>query len=344
MRWIPSLSRKVMPFGIVLGSEFPPAHILQRPVGLTVEQLEERTRRLAKLENLYHKGQEAAWDGKAVLAELIAKHGPIRISEEKRTAIINIFGIILWGELAAWEVASYLAENIRDNTEAKMAATIQTFDEARHFYVLRDYLRELGCQEIPPINSFVKSILTQLLETDSVLDKLVGMQLFVEHIAVHLFKHIAEMRVEPVLSELLPYFQRDESRHVALGKLHLPEIFESLSSFETVRLYLYQLWLMTFMALSIEYHQKDARALGLDTRQAMVRALRDQTQMIEEMGALERRKGALLMPKRLRFLNRYLIRNAYPRQSEHVAAPFRYTRPHIERFAITAERIWRMVA
>lgn len=346
MGLLASVSRRVMPFGIPLGTDFPPKNMVQPPMADTLAELEARTQRLQRLENLYHKGQEAAWDGKKLLAEALAKHGPIALSDEKKQALTNIFAILMWGELAAWEVASFLAENIRENTEAKMAATIQTFDEARHFYVLRDYLFAMNGPgaPLPAPNAYVKSILTQILATDSVVEKLVGMQLFVEHIAVHLFKHIAEVNVEPVLSELLPYFHRDESRHVALGKLFLPEKFRELTAFETARIHLYQLWLMTFMSLSIEYHQRDADALGLDTRTAMVRALRDQTHMIEDMGGMKDRKGALLLPKQLRFINRYWIRQTFPAPGEKVDLPFRYARPLIRKFAEEAEKVWAMVA
>src|SRR5689334_24066633 len=92
----------------------------------------ERTR---KLERIYHLSQEHAWDGRAVLDGLIAKHGGIQLAPERRASLAKIFSIILWGELAAWIVSADLAERIED-VEAKMAATSQTFDEARHFYVM----------------------------------------------------------------------------------------------------------------------------------------------------------------------------------------------------------------
>ena len=346
MGLLSSVSRRVMPFGIPLGTEFPPKHMVQPPLAATVAELEARTQRLQRLENLYHKGQEAAWDGKKLLAETLAKHGGVSLPDEKRKALTSVFSILMWGELAAWEVASFLAENIRDNTEAKMAATIQTFDEARHFYVLRDYLFAMNGpgSELPAPNAFVKSILTQIIGSESVIEKLVGMQLFVEHIAVHLFKHISEVNVEPVLTELLPYFHRDESRHVALGKLFLPEKFKELSAIEVARLQLYQLWLMTFMSLAIEWHQKDAEVLGLDTRTAMVRALKDQTFMIESMGGVKERRGALLLPKNLRFVNRYLIRQTFPAPGEHQSFVFRYAAPLRRRFAESAEKVWSLVA
>ena len=61
---VSQLSEKVLPFGIPLRFDFPPTHLIEAPPAgaFDVEDLERRTRRLEKLENLYHKGQDAAWD------------------------------------------------------------------------------------------------------------------------------------------------------------------------------------------------------------------------------------------------------------------------------------------
>ncbi len=348
MGFISKASQKVLPFGIPLRvDDFPPRHLYEStPLeGLTVEQLEKRTRRLRKLENLYHKGQVMAWDGKAVLQELIDRHGAVDMPREKREAIASIFTIILWGELGAWEVASFLAENIRDNTEAKMAATIQTFDEARHYYVMRDYLALLDV-ELPPPNAFVKTMLAQLLATDSVLYKLIGMQLFVEHIAVHLFRSISELKLEPILSELMVYFHRDEARHVALGKLYLPQLLEKLTRREAVQLQLYQLWLITFMQFSIEYHRDDAETIGMDIGDAMRRALRDQTEMLEAIQKAGGTRGVVLVPERLRFLNRWLIRHLWTKGegANKTVLSNSFARATRQRMARVAEAAWGRVA
>src|SRR5439155_443745 len=156
------------------------------------------------------------------LRDLIAKEGGIRIPLEKREHIARIFSVILWGELAAWNVAADLALAL-GNIEAKMAATGQVFDEARHFYTMRDYLLALGCP-LPPLDGYTQAILRELLGTRNLTYKLVGMQLLVENVAVNLFRIVAAAEVEPVLTQLLPYFERDEARHVGLGVMYLPEL------------------------------------------------------------------------------------------------------------------------
>src|SRR5690606_3974862 len=90
-------------------------------------------KRFATCERIYHKGQVLAWDGKEILPMLIEKHGGIQIDPDKKPALRRVFAIILWGELAAWKISAQLADTLVP-LEAKMAATSQAFDEARHFY------------------------------------------------------------------------------------------------------------------------------------------------------------------------------------------------------------------
>ena len=93
------------------------------------------------LENIYHRGQEKIWDGRDVLKMLVEKHGGINeLPAEKKRALQNIFAVILAGEDAAWKISLQLAESV-GSVEARMAATSQAHDEARHFYVMRDYLK-----------------------------------------------------------------------------------------------------------------------------------------------------------------------------------------------------------
>lgn len=212
---------------------FPPYELADRDL---VAATEERTRKLARL---YHVAHDKAWDGRAVLRDLVARHGGIHFPPDKKQAMGRIASVLLWGELAAWSISADLAMRLEDPS-AKMAATGQVFDEARHFYVLRDYLWQAEI-EIPRLGGYTRSVLVGLLETDNLLHKLVGMQLMVENIALCLFKAIAASRVEPVLTDLLYYYERDEARHVGLGALTLPSVLPALSDIDAGKLWLFQL-------------------------------------------------------------------------------------------------------
>jgi hypothetical protein len=228
------------------------------------ERTHEEARRAHKLEHIYHAGQQKVWDGKEVLAELIAKHGPIRLSLEKRTALAKVFSGLMWGELAAWKISAQLADML-DDFEAKMAATSQVHDEARHFYVLHDYLQQLDV-EIPPLNRPTRMLLEGVLKTENVLEKLIGMQLFVESMALTVFKIVRDLAIEPVLTELLLYFERDESRHVGLGVQHTPDLVRTMSAIDRARLAAFQLKMMVGALTSLKSMEKEFRILGVDPR------------------------------------------------------------------------------
>ena len=220
--------------------------------------------RLDKLERLYHVGQNNIWDGRAVLDGLIAKHGPPRLPAERKESALKILSVLLWGELAAWAISADLAERI-DDVEAKMAATSQAHDEARHFYVLRDYLRALG-EPVPRLGGIGRRLLLSILETPSLVHKLIGMQLMVESNALAIFRGFVESRLEPVLAELLPYYEKDEARHVGLGVMYLPRLLSRLSPVETAGVIAFQMRSMAMlMSAGINMHEH-FRKVGIDPR------------------------------------------------------------------------------
>jgi hypothetical protein len=266
---------------------FPPYELADRDL---VTRTEAQTRKLARL---YHVAHEKAWDGRKVLAELVAKHGGIHVPEDKREALGKIASVLLWGELAAWSISADLALRL-DDVEAKMAATSQVFDEARHFYVLRDYMWRAGIP-IAKLGGWSRRLLVELLETENLLYKVVGMQLLVESTAVVLFRMIAEAKLEPVLSELLYYFERDEARHVGLGVLTLPEVLAGLSEGDAWKLW----WFQTRMNLEMTMGGITLRhafdTLGIDQAEMNMQGFKYHREIMRRMrreGAAEEGKGA----------------------------------------------------
>jgi hypothetical protein len=234
-----------------------------------------------KLEKLYHNTQAYAWDPRAVLDELEAKHGGIHVPEEKREALGHLFTVLLWGELAAWNIAADLARALPD-LDAKMAATGQVFDEARHFTVLRDYFARAGVT-LPPVNPFGRRVLVNILGTESVIEKLYGMQLTVETLALGIFRGLEASRVEPVLSDLLAYIERDESRHVALGVLYLPKLLARATPFARAKNWAFNVELFLLTLAGGQFLDQHFRALGLDHRQLGLTIMKLHQQVIRQM-------------------------------------------------------------
>jgi len=263
-------------------AEFPPYDLLAQ------KAIRETEARMSRLERIYHVAQRNAWQGHEVLEELFARHGTPEIPAEKRRAIARIFTIILWGELAAWIISADLAERL-DDVEAKMAATSQAFDEARHFYVMRDYLLALGI-ELPPLDGYTQAVLRELLSVDSLKRKLIGMQLIVENVALGIFRAVGRARVEPVLADLMPYYERDEARHVGLGVLYLPKLLEGISVVEAARLKWFQFKIMTLVAWGTRLLRPEFERLGIDVHFALVEGIERQNATLGEMSRVAGRR------------------------------------------------------
>jgi hypothetical protein len=266
-------------------TSFPPYEMLE---STAVEDASKKTKRL---ERLYHLTQQHSWDGKAVLGALIDKHGPPGkdMPQETREALSRVLTILMWGELAAWNISADLALQIPD-MDAKMAATAQVFDEARHFYVMRDYVKLLG--PVPPLGGLPRRLLSKVLQAPSLATKLIGMQLLFETNAVVIFRRIADSDVCPILSEVLPYFERDESRHVGLGVMYVPRLIENMSAAEARRTARFQLECILLLMAGGFTVREDFGRLGLDQRLMATRVTSMQDDIVQQM-AEHHGKGVL---------------------------------------------------
>jgi hypothetical protein len=220
-----------------------------------------------KLQNLYHVGQQKAWSGNEVLQQLVSRHGPPELPEPQRKALGRIFAIIMWGELAAWKVAAQLADQL-EPLEAKLAATSQAHDEARHFYVMHDYLAL--ARALPDrLDAASERVLRGILAQSNLAKKLLGMQLLVEPVALTLFQVVRELQIEPVLCELMPYYERDEARHVGLGIQYLPAMVRQMSFTGQIDLAAYQFRVTLWMMQSLAEIGPDLEALSIHPRKIL---------------------------------------------------------------------------
>lgn len=253
-----------------------------------------------RLSQLYHKGQDQIWDGKKYLQECLDRHNGINLSDEKKVALRNIFAVILWGELAAWKISARLSTCL-DNNHARMAATSQAHDEARHFYVMQDYLGLLG--EVPQkMDKYADRFLDSIMRADSSAKMLLGMQLMVEPLALTLFKLIRELNIEPVLSDLLLMYEKDEARHVALGTLYLPVVMEKMSVPAKTDLLVWQFREYMRQFDMLKSLADDFRQLDIDPKDVFALARKKQVKAIELL-AEEMGKQYPLMETMLRIID-----------------------------------------
>jgi hypothetical protein len=238
--------------------------------------------RTSRLRRIYTKAAHGAWDAEELFRDLMSKHGGIKLDPDRRRALSHPLTMLMWGELAAWNVAAELAEQLTD-ADARMAASSQVFDEARHFYALRDYVSALHVPPAP-LDPYFTIAVRRLLSSRDLTVKLFAMQILAEGTAAAAFRFLMDAEVEPVLTDLLAYVERDEVRHVALGVLYLPRRLAPMSDAERARVSGAILGIGDMLGFALVRQARHYRALGLEPRELIRRADRMLTEIAGKLG------------------------------------------------------------
>jgi len=115
--------------------------------------------------------------------------------------------------------------------DAKLYASTQVVDEARHVEVFARYLDEKmggGYQ----VNTHLRLLLDDIINDSRWDMTYLGMQIMVEGLALAAFGFLHATTNEPLLKKLLRYVMSDEARHVAFGVLSLQEVYAEMSDAE----------------------------------------------------------------------------------------------------------------
>lgn len=240
---------------------------------------EVRTARL--LEQLYHTSHDRSWDGRQVLAQLLDDHGAIDLPDPQRRALGRLLSVALVGELASWKVAAALALDL-ESVEARMAATAQAHDEARHFYVLHDYLELLGCDP-DPLPPAIEGVLDEVLLTRDPVRRVLGLELLLEPVAMTLYAVVREAGLEPILGELLGHFEADAARHLVLGWELVPRMLAAATAPRKLRLLAWHARMALRQLDGMVQVADDLRCLGFDPREVVLRGQQRQMQALSEL-------------------------------------------------------------
>lgn len=165
----------------------------------------------------------------APFASRISREDFDRLAAERRA---GTFTQLFFGEQAALALSAQLVNQCPE-LEARMCLAGQIIDEARHVEVFGRYLDKLGVDA--PLDPMLEGIVHRILDSDFYGEKIVGMQIFLEGIAVGLFQMFQQSSPDPLLRELIRLVLRDESRHAGFGVMYLAGKFETASVAEKKR-------------------------------------------------------------------------------------------------------------
>jgi hypothetical protein len=160
----------------------------------------------------------------------LAKWGPaewLTFGIEQQNWLLSQF---MHGEQGALICTAKIVETV-PWYDAKLYASTQVMDEARHVEVFARYL-DTKLSGHYPINAHLRLLLDEII-ADSRWDMTyLGMQIMVEGLALAAFGFQHQLTQEPLLKSLLRYVMSDEARHVAFGVLTLREVYADMTAAE----------------------------------------------------------------------------------------------------------------
>jgi hypothetical protein len=128
---------------------------------------------------------------------------------------------ILHGEQAALQISAQLVQLLPD-MQAKLFASAQVHDEARHVEFFARYLRETVGHIHPP-SPALKALIQRALEETAWDRKLLICQVLIESLALAKFQELRRHCQAPALRYAIDLILRDEARHVRFGTEYLRE-------------------------------------------------------------------------------------------------------------------------
>ncbi len=205
------------------------------------------------LRALYEKAKDTQWNARSALDWTVSVDPTAENSPDQ---LIPIFGTAMWSKLdpkrelpaLRQHTMSYLLSNFLHgeqgallataqlvnavpSADAKLYASTQVMDEARHVEAYDRYLRE-KVELTYPISPHLKTLLDEILRESRWDMKYLGMQIMVEGLALAAFGLIQQSANEPLIRSIVKMIMQDEARHVAFGVLSLKGLYEDMTESE----------------------------------------------------------------------------------------------------------------
>ena len=158
-----------------------------------------------------------------------------KLDEKQKIKLNNesfrwVLSQILHGEQGALSLSASLCHILKDPGAQEYAAN-QTREEARHVTGFTNYIKARWGSPYP-VGPTLGRILEQIVSSDVVYKKIVGMQMMIEGLAMGAFGMAHQDTNDPLLKTLLKYTMSDEAFHHKFGKIWADRTVPKLSESE----------------------------------------------------------------------------------------------------------------
>jgi hypothetical protein len=162
-----------------------------------------------------------------------------RLDERQRIEFANVSAAwslsnILHGEQGAFSLSTSLCDIFLD-PGAQEYASNQAREEARHVRGFSNYMRTRFQGRVFPVGATLGGLLNELVQSEVVYKKLVGMQMLVEGLAMGAFATLHTRSNDPLLRRLCQLVMTDEAFHHKFGKIWAHDTMPQLESEERDR-------------------------------------------------------------------------------------------------------------
>ncbi len=195
----------------------------------------------------------------------------IELAKRKSAHLLSTF---LHGEQGAMMICGQLVEVVPD-MDAKLYASTQVIDEARHVEVFHRFIQRLD--RIYPIMPGLKALLNAVLQADLWQMKCVGMQVIAESLAMGAFKTMMKITNDEVFRRVVELTAQDEARHVSYGLIYMKDAIPKMNERARDRLEDFAWTAMTLLATTPQLREGEKAAdpmavvfdgLGIDPKKA----------------------------------------------------------------------------
>ena len=204
------------------------------------------------LMHLYQKGKDMQWDaqGRINWDDELNPDNPMELPDE----LSGIYHTPIWGKASAreraemrrhfqaWTISQFLqgeqaamicaAKIVTQvpDLDAKLYASTQVMDEARHIEAYKKLLEKFGLAY--PMTKPLQTLVDQALRDSRWDMTYLAMQVVIEGLALAAFGNIRETSKNNLAQQVNAYVMEDESRHVAFGRLALRDFYPQLTEAE----------------------------------------------------------------------------------------------------------------
>src|SRR5213594_205353 len=159
-----------------------------------------------------------------------------RLDDGQRVAFANetarwLTSNLLHGEQGALSLSASLCEIFLDPGAQEYAAN-QVREEARHVHGFTRYMDSRFGGDTFPVGDTIGALLRDLVSTQVVYKKIVGMQMLVEGLAMGAFTNLHKVARDPLLRRLCQLVMTDEAFHHKFGKIWAHATIPGLSEGE----------------------------------------------------------------------------------------------------------------